>query len=479
MSTYVPSFSGDVQIFYGPPGTGKTHRLLDILEKELKDGAPTDRIAFVSFTREGARQGIRRACSRFGYVFRDFPYFRTAHSLAFHALELTKDSVMQAYHYRMFGKAIGMNFAGHYDEELHSPDDIYLFIHDLLRNNREYAERVFLNEDIDLPLLKFVLQKFKDYKEELKLLDYTDMIQQFIRRGTPLPVDVVFLDEAQDFTTLQWRFAEIAFRDAKRIYVAGDDDQAIYSWSGADVEAFIALEGKKEVLNISHRLPPAVLTLANTITKNIQLRVDKEYFPEKTTGSVEYLTDIDDAPLDYPGSYYILVRNRKYVKQVAEMLERRGFLYSTRDGPSIRRADLDSIEAWEKHRTSGYKLSPAEDLRIKQALDCDLADAPNVAWQEAFVAWPIEKREYIERILKKYPEVATMDPLIHVATIHTVKGGEADNVILYMCMSPLTYNTYMEDPDNEHRVFYVGATRASERLIIVYGNEPFSYSLEA
>ena len=48
-----------------------------------------------------------------------------------------------------------------------------------------------------------------------------------------------------------------------------------------------------------------------------------------------------------------------------------------------------------------------------------------------------------------------------------LKGGEATNVVL---MTDLTQNTmkgYERNPDDENRLFYVGATRTKENLHIV------------
>ena len=39
-----------INIILGPPGTGKTENLLRIVDRELKDGTPPDRIAFVRAT---------------------------------------------------------------------------------------------------------------------------------------------------------------------------------------------------------------------------------------------------------------------------------------------------------------------------------------------------------------------------------------------------------------------------------------------
>ena len=130
--------------------------------------------------------------------------------------------------------------------------------------------------------------------------------------------------------------AEIAFREAKRLYIAGDDDQAIYSWAGADVGIFARLEGKKQVLNVSYRLPPNILSFAKRITDNIKFRVDKEYKANKKEGEeIQYFNSIEDAPLHYPGTYLILVRNRKYISTISDYLMLKGLYFSTKKGKVV------------------------------------------------------------------------------------------------------------------------------------------------
>ena len=46
------------------------------------------------------------------------------------------------------------------------------------------------------------------------------------------------VDEAQDLTPLQWDMVVKIAKGVDRVYIAGDDDQAIYEWNGADVKHF-------------------------------------------------------------------------------------------------------------------------------------------------------------------------------------------------------------------------------------------------
>ena len=59
-------------------------------------------------------------------------------------------------------------------------------------------------------------------------------------------------------------------------------------------------------------------------------------------------------------------------------------------------------------------------------------------------------------------------PKVIVGTIHSVKGGEADVVFLFPDLSPGAARMYetQDGRDSATRLFYVGATRARETLVI-------------
>jgi superfamily I DNA/RNA helicase len=95
-------------------------------------------------------------------------------------------------------------------------------------------------------------------------------------------------------------------------------------------------------------------------------------------------------------------------------------------------------------------------------------------WYESFKFIGRDVREYYRGILANGGNLRA-HPKIHVDTIHGVKGGEADNVVICSDMSPKTYNNYIKNEDDEHRVFYVGATRAKENLHIIYPQTTLGY----
>ena len=65
----------------------------------------------------------------------------------------------------------------------------------------------------------------------------------FLKKKNPPPLKYLFVDEAQDLSAHQWQVIDMIQEVAKPIetYIAGDDDQAIFRWAGADIEHFIAM----------------------------------------------------------------------------------------------------------------------------------------------------------------------------------------------------------------------------------------------
>jgi len=79
---------------------------------------------------------------------------------------------------------------------------------------------------------------------------------------------------------------------------------------------------------------------------------------------------------------------------------------------------------------------------------------------------PETDRAYIIAMLRR-GEKFNAEPRITVSTIHGSKGGEADNVVLFTDLSPAADNQMRNNPDDMHRVFYVGVTRTKNNLYIV------------
>ena len=66
---------------------------------------------------------------------------------------------------------------------------------------------------------------------------------------------------------------------------------------------------------------------------------------------------------------------------------------------------------------------------------------------------------------------------IRLSTIHGMKGGESENVVVISDISYKTWKKLSVEPDDEHRVFYVAITRAKKNLFILQPETKYSYEL--
>ena len=132
-----------------------------------------------------------------------------------------------------------------------------------------------------------------EYREEQGIYSFADMIIEFLEKGKVPPLEVLIVDEAQDLAELNWRLIEKLMAATPMIYIAGDDDQAIYEWNGARPDRFISMQGKTIVLEQSYRIPKTVHALANKISSRIHKRFPKVYKPKEERGQVTRLHSID------------------------------------------------------------------------------------------------------------------------------------------------------------------------------------------
>ena len=80
-------------------------------------------------------------------------------------------------------------------------------------------------------------------------MDFNDLITTLIKKQNKIPkLKAIFIDEAQDLSPLQWKLVDILKNKTEHLYLAGDDDQAIYAWAGADVNRFIKEPGREIIL---------------------------------------------------------------------------------------------------------------------------------------------------------------------------------------------------------------------------------------
>jgi len=118
-------------------------------------------------------------------------------------------------------------------------------------------------------------------------------------------------------------------------------------------------------------------------------------------------------------------------------------------------------ERWTRHQE-------LEDRIIKDIKEYtgDVEWNRNKEWFDAFVEDEEKEKLYIKNMLDNGENLNT-DARIWLSTIHAAKGGEEDNVILCLDMGKKILKSIkrsQEKNDEEHRVWYVGTTRARNNL---------------
>ena len=490
---------------YGPPGTGKTTRLINYAKTFYKLGTSLDKIGYFAFTTKAANEAINRMLDAYPKLQRkNLKYFRTLHSLAFNRLGMKKSEVMQDEHYEDIGRDLGIEVTVYSNGQettgfVDSSSEYFNLINTArikgISVEEEYNTGMYSYE-LEKNLLYILKDELDNYKESFKLKDFTDMIEKFNVAELCPKYDIVFIDEAQDLSPVQWKMVDIIRENSKYVILAGDDDQAIYGWAGADVKKFQDIKAKKDIiLPQSYRVPKQVQNLANKILGRIpdERRIKKNWKARDEEGFIDYITSVEDVPL-YNGDWLILARTNDRLNKIKPVLQDMGIYFQFKGRKSYRASLFRGIINYTRWADKNEKLSLTEtrdildwcigDYHIKEERLYDLNEfgfSNTDKWFDVFTLDP-EGCLYIREMLR-HKEELSKDARVQLSTIHSAKGGEATNVLLILdntkTIREATEKSF-EKADEENRVWYVGVTRTSQNLYIMASKkEAKGYDIES
>ena len=359
-------------------------------------------------------------------------------------------------------------------------------------------------------------EHYKTAGGERSFLDFTDMIERALHEVEFPELEVLILDEAQDFTPLQWSLIYKMSDKVKRIYLAGDDDQAIYQWNGADTRYFTKyFPGRKVVLRKTRRFGQAIHQFSQIVRKGILDSVDKSFEPLVKEGLVKRYLSFKEIPFEKEkGKWFLLGRIHTSVNELKALAKDAGIYFSDNKGQkSFDQNQWLAIKSWtaiSNGREIMKKEAEAMFKYIREVTDSDYRttkfwsrepdykrynftalkewcglDLPDEAQKKAW--WWILRRNfkprqviYFLRLLKRYKQ-SKLDqpPNVIIDTIHSVKGDEANHVLLYSKANwPSSYrHKDKSEKSNEKKVWYTGVTRARDSLHLLSTDYKYHYPI--
>ena len=285
------SITSEYRIF-GPPGCGKTTSLTRQIRRAVDRYGP-DAVLVTSFSRAAAAELAGRdlpiAPDRVG----------TLHSHCWHALggpEIAESNVDEWNRENPHMAITPTKKNRKLDREESGEEDDS----GLAKDGDNYLQQLNRFRGLQIPqrgwsvMLGAFARRWAEYKQANGLMDFTDLIDTCYREvyTAPRAPSVIFADEAQDLNSLQLALIRKWGERAEYFILAGDDDQTIYTFTGADPKAILnpnIPDDHKIILKQSYRVPRAVHAIAENLIRQVTIRQEKVYLPRPEDGDVEHL----------------------------------------------------------------------------------------------------------------------------------------------------------------------------------------------
>jgi DNA helicase-2/ATP-dependent DNA helicase PcrA len=270
---------------FGPPGTGKTYYLKGQVARLAETYGP-ESITLCSFSRTAATE-LR---SRINSI--PESAVNTLHGFAKISIGAGKpaeDPAMLADWNKNNPGAASQLAAGRNDDDDLGPSGSGQG--DEIHNQMQ----VLRARQVDFALwpaqVRAHFTRWSGWKRANNLLDFTDWLEVALQDVDRAPGtgSIFFADEAQDFSPLELALCRKwgSHADVTNFVLAGDDDQTVFGFKGASVDAFLNPPVPPEqriVLAQSYRVPLAVQRAATAWINQVQRRQPKEYSPRRERG---------------------------------------------------------------------------------------------------------------------------------------------------------------------------------------------------
>ncbi len=419
-------------------------------------------------------------------------------------------------------------------QKIKTPGDLAKTIYSYsLLTETPWQEAIWQFEDgynipVDYDTVEDFVKKYESFKnpriptpEHPHLYDYNDMLLWVLRENMCPPLDLLIVDEVQDLSPLMFRVLNMWAERIETVVIAGDPYQAIFEFQGAAPVLMMEWRADWEkTLDQSFRCPSQIHSAARKIVGRMSQRYSNDNFsPRIQGGFVKSGCYMPSLKTLCNNSVFFLARENFRVNQIKSKIEERGIPYTyTRGRKSpVMTKYAEAISSLEKLR-AGNKISYLEMDNLidfvpqKENLERGGKTAirqmrPNLSdfgredkqiSLENLPAWRWTDKginkiktgdiygklsdvkegqiKYILSVLKNNGfEAIGRKPNLSIGTLHSVKGKEADTVIIDPVFCKTVGIGYEDNPEPEHRLAYVGITRARNGVYILPSDGEFYY----
>ena len=527
----------------GPPGTGKTTKLVKIYYDHLIDKYSPADIIVISHTNTAANhirdkiysdESIQEYQEKTGNeIFRLIKQSKeTLKENVSTIHKFCKDRVLGDYYliedyeiliniHELFNKhTFGKNFQG--VDLLFKKHPFFKFMsmaRDNGKNFLDYYRSLTYKEKEEYKYepeeLIDLEKKYTAFKNNEKIndrsrsiLDFQDMVEKFsdneqTSEEVCANIKVLIVDEAQDSSVIQRKAEKVMSKNVEYFYKAGDPDQSIFEFAGADPDSFHKEFARPEIeLEQGHRCPRLVNEYCKDIIKPIWqhynysrvwkpreengLIVEGEIFEMSDLAQDPFASELRNRILNTSEDFVFTYRGNEptnmisYLKELgmpikvpknaklkfkyptAEINNHRAFLSLSR-GENVSLAKIKSmLKSVDPQYLASDKNIEDEDrgsydkkwLVENKYLVSGVMDTDD--FQLINKINSIIEKNYIRKIVNNNRDLG--DKRIFLENIHTIKGKEFDNVVLDMTL------TNEEEDFVKRRMAFVACSRAKKTL---------------
>lgn len=450
--------AGSHLLIVAGPGTGKTHTLTYRIIHLLDNLPEPERILAITFTNKAAREMGQRLALKI-----DGPQERvtigTFHSFCLQMLTQNRMLTKLPAGFRVADAAVIKETAKKLWPEKTKAQREELLV--------EISRMKSIRFDEDMPDdaldWTFALRRegYVDFDdlllETLRLFEEQPHILAETRKIFPH----IFVDEYQDINPVQHALLKALVGEESRITAIGDPNQAIYGFRGSDVRFFESFsEDFKDAKILS--LKDNYRSAKNLLNASSQIMAEARsvFVPELTAQMYKQgrLT-IYEAPTEKAEAEYVVHQIERLVGGTS-MFSRDSGRVGIEDAAELSFGDIAVLYRLNSQRTA-----------LEEALN--RSGMPYQINAEKLSDHP-------EDLINSFRYAAEDDKIdkVSLMTIHAAKGLEFPVIFIVGCeenIIPLNLEGLVSDIEEERRLFYVGMTRAKERLFLLHTQKRMLY----